>query len=203
MALPLNEAQQPYSAMKRQYKRKLPQMFNENLHNGFDQNLTFGSFTKQHGGHQSISAADMVYAITAVLESDEQINAGAPNNPHNQHTLFDDNIWKANFFYAYDALAKDKQYLLRQAIALAKQTQKDIVNMGIRLMEQRAIKTHGIMRWCQIQNVNKFQSPILLCKLALFIMDAFSTNALSKRATPDTENKRKQNRRKETNDGWI
>eukprot|EP01083_Nonionella_stella_P198535 728829_1 len=67
-------AQQPYSAMKRQYKRKLPQMFNGNLQ-WIRSNLTFGSFSKQHGGHQSISAADMVYAITAVLESDEQTRA--------------------------------------------------------------------------------------------------------------------------------
>eukprot|EP01083_Nonionella_stella_P122601 368955_1 len=100
MALPLNEAQQPYSAMKRQYKWKLPQMFNGNLYmQWIRSNLTFGSFSKQHGGHQSISAA--IWFMPSLLSWNRMNKPGPPNNPHNQHTLFDDNIWKANFFYAY------------------------------------------------------------------------------------------------------
>jgi len=201
MALPLNEAQQPYCSMKRMYKRKLPELFSSNLNQGLDNNLTFGSFTKQHGGHQSISASDMVYAIAAVLESDFKVKSAdnklqtnndskseqgsssemKPNeNGRNEekadnemNLFFDDDAWQSNFFYAYDVLSKDKQYLLRDAIELAKNRQRDIIDMGIKLIEKRDITTIGIMRWCKIENSNKFQSPMLLCKLALFIMDAY------------------------------
>jgi len=199
MALPLNEAQQPYNSMKRQYKKKLPQLFAENMDHGLDDNLTFGSFTKQHGGHQSISSSDMVYAITAVLESDFRVRSdesehhatAASNQKKDAKTeedeeaakeeatqklalFFDDNAWKNNFFYGYDALSKDKQYLLRNAIKLAKERQCEIANMGIRLIEKRDIKTLGIMRYCTIENSNSFQSPMLLCKLALFVMNAYA-----------------------------
>merc|ERR1712228_185415 len=149
-----------------------------NLDHGLDDNLTFGSFTKQHGGHQSISSSDMVYAITAVLESDFRVRSDdnehqqqqqQQTNGDNEETekeeadnnlalFFDDNAWKNNFFYGYDALSKDKQYLLRNAIKLAKERQTDIANMGIRLIE----------------NSNNFQSPMLLCKLALFVMNAYA-----------------------------
>ena len=45
--------------------------------------------------------------------------------------------------------------------------------MGIKLIERRDIKSIGIMRHCKIDNSNRFQSPMVLCKLALFIMDAY------------------------------
>ena len=45
--------------------------------------------------------------------------------------------------------------------------------MGITLIEKKAIKPIGCMRYCKIENSNNFQSPMLLCKLALFIMDAY------------------------------
>eukprot|EP00483_Globobulimina_turgida_P011596 UN11618 len=122
----------------------------------------------------------MVYAITAVLESDFRVKQNQNQNinvseesKEKESLLFDDNAWQSNFFYGYDALSVDKQYLLKIAICLAKERQCEIVNMGIRLIEKRTIKTLGIMRYCCIENSNKFQSPMLLCKLALFIMDAF------------------------------
>eukprot|EP01084_Bolivina_argentea_P104208 186603_1 len=201
MALPLNEAKQPYNQMKREYKKKLPQLFREKLNCFNFDNLTFGSFTKQHGSHQSISASDMVYAITAVLESDFKIdNKGhididididdnKDNNENNEDIFFDNNAWQSNFFYGYDTLNVNKQNLLRVAISLAKKRQEEIVEMGIRLMEKRCIKTIGITRYCCIDNTNnsmnsnnKFQSPMLLCKLGLFIMDAYraQTNKKSK-----------------------
>ena len=200
MALPLSEAQQPYCSMKRMYKKKLPQLFKDNAHqSGLDDNLTYGSFTKQHGGHQSISASDMVYAITAVLESDFKVksndiehdiqiqtkkdNENNNNNDNNDDNddkqeknlalFFDDDAWKSNFFYGYDVLNKERQYLLRNAIKLAKERQNEIIDMGIRLIEKKDIKPIGIMRYCKIENSNNFQSPMLLCKLALFIMDAY------------------------------
>jgi len=189
MALPLDEAQQPYTTMKRKYKSNLPKLFEEHGPNeGLDENMTFGSFTKQHGGHQSISAADMVYAITAVLESDFKVKHGS--NDHNggggdiseeqkaedEGNLalkFDEDSWQSNFFYGYDALGKDNQYLLRRALELAKERQQEIVDMGIKLIERRDIKSIGIMRHCRIDHSNRFQSPMVLSKLALFIMDAY------------------------------
>lgn len=208
MALPLNEAQQPYSSMKRQYKAKLPELFEQHGQNeGLDENLTFGSFTKQHGGHTSISASDMVFAITAVLESDFRVKHSS--NDHNAHSVseqkeataaaaaaedadqkaelgktasFDEEVWQSNYFYGYDALSKDKQYLLKNAIKLAKERQKEIVDMGIKLLEKRAIKPFGPMRCCKIENSNNFQSPMLLCKLALFIMDAYKAQTGRKSA---------------------
>ena len=199
MALPLNEAQQPYTTMRRQYKANLPKLFEEHGPNeGLDENMTFGSFTKQHGGHQSISAADMVYAITAVLESDFKVKHdsnehtahqnhgggamdGGSDNAEEQKAddegnlalRFDEDSWQSNFFYGYDALGKDNQILLRQAIKLAKERQREITDMGIKLIERRDIKSIGIMRHCKIDNSNRFQSPMVLCKLALFIMDAY------------------------------
>lgn len=206
MALPLNEAQQPYSSMKRQYKAKLPELFEAHGQNeGLDENLTFGSFTKQHGGHASISASDMVFAITAVLESDFRVKHSATD--HNAHgnqgsngaeqketaaaaeeaelgktASFDEEVWQSNYFYGYDALSKDKQYLLKNAIKLAKERQKEIVDMGIKLLEKRAIKPFGPMRCCKIENSNNFQSPMLLCKLALFIMDAYKAQTAKRSA---------------------
>uniref|UniRef100_A0A7S0TED4 Cell division control protein 45 n=1 Tax=Elphidium margaritaceum TaxID=933848 RepID=A0A7S0TED4_9EUKA len=204
MALPLNEAQQPYCSMKRAYKQKLAQLFQDNLDQGLDDNLMYGSFTKQHGGHAALSAADMVYAITAVLESDfrvksndhfqvmhemntnaqqqqqqqpqstgQQTQVAAAASSAEQQPFFDDNAWQSNFFYGYDVLAKDKPYLLRDAIELAKKRQHEIIDMGIRLIEKRDIHTMTVMRWCKIENYNIFQSPMLLCKLAIFVMDAF------------------------------
>jgi len=197
MALPLSEAQQPFSSMKRQFRHNLPAMFSQHgSAEGLDENMTFGSFTKQHGGHHSISAADMVFAITAVLESDFKIagsnGGGGTNNKEMMETenkqngdqlhteseqqlglSFDSDSWQSNWFYGYDALGKDSQYLLRDAIELAKERQREITDMAIKLIERRDIKSVGILRHCRIDHQNRFQSPLLISKLALFIMDAF------------------------------
>jgi len=202
MALPLNEAQQPYSSMKRLYKAKLPELFAQHgIIEGLDENLTFGSFTKQHGGHTSISASDLVFAITAVLESDFRVkhsetdhnlkNSGAETRADEQKSeeaelgktaSFDEEVWQSNYFYGYDALSKDKQYLLKNAIKLAKERQREIVDMGIKLLEKKAIKPFGPMRCCKIEHSNRFQSPMLLCKLALFIIDAYKAKYTSRTA---------------------
>ena len=133
MALPLAEAQQPFANMKRQFKAQLPCLLNQHAkYYKLDEDICYGSFTKQHGSNYSISAADMVTAITAVLEADYLVypnslinnndnnnkqmnnknnNNNNSNNDHgnssneyeNKEELIDDDYWKENFWACYDA----------------------------------------------------------------------------------------------------
>ncbi|ETO30290.1 hypothetical protein RFI_06830 [Reticulomyxa filosa] len=94
MAFPLAEVQQPFCNMKRELKYNFPEMLKKYANEyELDDEIQkepmkdkmrggWGGVCfchchcqKQHGQFQSISAADMVYAMTAVLESDFAVHA--------------------------------------------------------------------------------------------------------------------------------
>lgn len=110
------------------------------------------------GVHRTrMSASDVVYIVTAILESFEG-----------------DSFWNA-----YTALSGDKKNagILFDGIPKAIETQKDIVTQAAKLITERGLVSIGSFRYAIITEsvlLQRFTHPLALTKLAHFIDDAVS-----------------------------
>lgn len=82
----------------------------------------------------------------------------------------------ANFWVAYDALEKHNKHLIDLGIELAKELQIAMVQIGTSIIEKKEVKIGEDFRYVMLDNdhlkdVQLFQYPLALQKLALFIME--------------------------------
>lgn len=110
------------------------------------------------GTHRTrMSASDVVYIVTAILES-----------------LEGDSFWNA-----YMALSSEKKNvnILFSGIPKAIETQKDIVAQAAKLITEKGLVSIGSFRYAIIKEsvlLQRFIHPLALTKLAHFIDDAVS-----------------------------
>ena len=134
------------------------------------------SFSYQYDHKLQISATDMAYAITSLLENPSGDSDGkGDNNTENvdpnmgnttsstaaaagkptlsgitdvHQRLYD------NFFVAYDALdlKRNNTHLLKHGIGLAKDIQQAIVRVGNSLIDKKLVKNHNKFRYLILEN---------------------------------------------------
>ena len=82
----------------------------------------------------------------------------------------------ANFWVAYDALDKNNKNLIEEGINMAKDLQKALVQIGTSIIDKKEVKAGEGFRYVFLENdylkdVQLFQYPLALQKLALFVME--------------------------------
>lgn len=204
MGIPADQYNQQYKFMDYEYKNILKEKITE-IAPKFDlQNLLFSSFVRQIDNKLQINASDMVYAITALLESPKPVmvenlpnakNANEEdaleeeakedeNNPEKMHDMQVENFWAA-----FDALdLKNKQHLM-YGIEIAKELQMALVGTTASLISNKKIKPATKFRYTVIENdalaeTKMFQYPLAIQKLALFIMEAYKETRANKENMP-------------------
>lgn len=190
----LQEAKQPYRYMYDDLKKKLlaklqqPEEFSERL----GKMVVYDSFTRQNSEMESICAADLVRSVDGILEDDQFLEHSNTKSSLGNRKGDDDypisaaneavdpvvyekslnNRWNQNFADALSVLSGLDNRFFERGLKLTIERQREIVDMGTRLVEKRQIAFNGFLRWAEIQQKNNFTNPVALSKLALFIVNA-------------------------------
>ncbi|EGC39154.1 hypothetical protein DICPUDRAFT_27471 [Dictyostelium purpureum] len=165
MGIPLDQVKQKYVSMNIHYKKSLKQLLALNGPKFGLINLYFNSFLKKYQCNAEISASDTVYAVTALMESD---------NLEIDQT--DEEIWEQNFWEAYDSISSKNIDLLKIGLKQSIELQKEITRQVAAMIEKRSVILSGPFRYAFITESSElkyFIHPLALTKLGLFMMDAF------------------------------
>lgn len=158
---------------------------NENMHQATERfglsNLMIQSFILQADQKLQVSAQDMAYSVSALLESPKSLTPGMEN--HHETNLGQNRVISMentnrtleaahscqfeNFWQAYKSLDKVNSKMLEQGIELAKTMQKSIVDIGTSLIEKKEIKIANGFRYVILENnylkdQHIFQYPLAL-----------------------------------------
>ncbi|KAN0025707.1 hypothetical protein ACTFIU_010301 [Dictyostelium citrinum] len=173
MGIPLDQVKQKYNSMNIHYKKQLKQLLAINGPKFGLVNLYFNSFLKKYSNNSEISASDTVYAVTALMESDNL-----------ESDQSDQDIWEQNFWEAYDSISNKNIDLLKIGLKQSIQLQKEITRQVSSMIEKRSVILSGPFRYAFItesSDLKYFIHPLALTKLGLFMMDAFISMGKAKR----------------------
>eukprot|EP01133_Synstelium_polycarpum_P012498 gene12498-14670_t len=165
MGVPLEQAKQKYLSMNSAYKSNLKALLA--LHApkfGLD-DVYFHSFSKKYECNIELSASDTVYAITALMESDNL-----------ETDVTDEEIWEQNFWDAYDSMSSKNVDLLMEGLKQSITLQKEITRQVTSMIEKRVVTVSGPFRYAfltESAELKYFVHPMALTKLGLFAMDTF------------------------------
>ncbi|KAI8092402.1 DNA replication pre-initiation complex subunit Cdc45 [Gilbertella persicaria] len=155
--------------------------------------ICFPSFTRGYGYACCLSASDVVYALSTLIEtspeaatrlgfSTKEKEEEEESDMKEQTTTVDGlgcqrrQWWMHNFYAAYDALGSPSPEPLMRGLRLCMKTQKAIVRQGTDIIDKRMVKLLRTFRFVNIrhgQDLSLFQHPSTLTKLGLFLTDAY------------------------------
>jgi cell division control protein 45 len=156
--------------------------------------ICFPSFTRSYGWECCLSASDVVYALSTILETSPAAATRLGADIKHRHGNEDDwkpthqttdtselkcgrkDWWMRNFFTAYDALKDSSPDIILHGLKLCMETQKAIVRQGTSVIDKRMVKLLKNFRFVNIRNTAElpmFQHPSSLTKLGLFLTDAY------------------------------
>ncbi|EFJ09335.1 hypothetical protein SELMODRAFT_235830 [Selaginella moellendorffii] len=157
MGIALVEGQQKYEYMSGETRRRMKEEFQRSSPQFGLTDLYYRSFQKLHGYSSEVSAADVVYGLTALLEASCDDHGG-------------------QFMRAYSALAPKKWHELQQGMELAIKVQRAILRQGsLAVTKQGFVKNTKMFRWFKLEDghdVELLARPMALTKLCYFVMDA-------------------------------
>eukprot|EP00698_Gefionella_okellyi_P001285 TRINITY_DN11213_c0_g1_i3.p2 TRINITY_DN11213_c0_g1~~TRINITY_DN11213_c0_g1_i3.p2 ORF type:complete len:268 (-),score=77.47 TRINITY_DN11213_c0_g1_i3:11-814(-) len=167
MGLPHHEVQQKYSLMSASLRDKFTTVLQKYKKEFKVDDIFYGSFVKQHNYNMPLSAADVVYAITALLE----FGRGPMTTGLDVDNV--DDLWQSNFHDACAALtcSETLQAGIEKAIAL----QKSVVRAGTAIIVKKQIVRTDFGHYVLLDNAadaDVFTHPLALLKLALFLVEA-------------------------------
>ncbi|CAN6443097.1 unnamed protein product [Victoria cruziana] len=138
--------------MKGEFKRFLPQLGLEEVY--------YRSFVRLHGYGSKVSAADVVYGVTALLESFTESKDSSAEQ----------------FWFAYSALSLGNLDKLRKGMHSAIQIQRAILRQGsCAITKSGYIRSSRKFRWLKIEDAvdtKLLGYPQALTKFCYFLMDA-------------------------------
>lgn len=162
--------------------------------------ICFPSFTRSYGWECCLSASDVVYALSTILETSPaaairlgvNVNRNASDDWQSTEDMDNTTVdglgcdrrkwWMENFFTAYDALSSSSPDSILRGLKLCMKTQKAIVRQGTAIIDKRMAKLLNNFRFVNINNgpdLSIFQHPLALTKLALFLTDAYRVRSLN------------------------
>ena len=200
--LPLQAAKQKFSHMSPNMEKQMREKLKEHAgsHGGLHE-LTYWSFTYQHGFKVKMSAMDIVYAATAVLENftgsegfvenGENMDVDKNNNEKNNSMMRRKSVGggdeddgtpdsaAAAFWTASKILSLMDWEETSNGLQRAIRVQRALIRQGgFALSNKGAIKTIGSLRYFSLTDhgspadVDLFKHPLTLLRLALFLQDA-------------------------------
>ncbi|XP_076894310.1 uncharacterized protein LOC143546542 [Bidens hawaiensis] len=161
MGFALDECKQKFRFMSMDIKKKMKDEFEHFLPVYGLNNLYYRGFLLLHGYSSKISAADVVYGVTALLESSMDSNSlSAPKQ----------------FGEAYDALSLRKLEKLETGMRHAIKIQRAILRQGSTAITRKgSIRSGSKFRWVKLEDsadAKLLGYPQALTKFGYFIMDA-------------------------------
>ncbi|ORY85462.1 CDC45 family [Protomyces lactucae-debilis] len=191
MGMSLTQCRQMYTHMDMDLKHNLRVKLTKFAPQyGLDE-LTMESFVRHWGYKCTLSASDVCYALTALLESgtdtfvkNGHANLGHGHKPATETTTRTEQDkdatengireeWVTNFYEAYDAM--DHVDALRNALHTSMDLQRAIVATGTALIDKREIRSLRSFRMAVVRegpHMRIFTHPLALAKLAHWIAGA-------------------------------
>ncbi|KAL4558378.1 hypothetical protein LXL04_036577 [Taraxacum kok-saghyz] len=154
MGFALDESKQKFRYMSAEIKRTMKDMFDHFLPDYGLTDFYYRGFLLLHGYSSKVSAADVVYGVTALLESPKSTGFGE----------------------AYDALSLKKLEKLESGMRHAIKIQRAILRQGsTAITRKRAIRSGSKFRWVKLEDsadTKLLGNPQALTKFGYFLMDA-------------------------------
>ncbi|KAL5752536.1 hypothetical protein ACOSQ2_023043 [Xanthoceras sorbifolium] len=161
MGFALVDCQQKFQYMNLEVKRKMKDEFARFLPEYGLTDFYYRSFLRIHGYSSSVSAADVVYGVTALLES---------------FLKSDGSCASKQFGVAYDALSLSNLDKLKAGMQQAIKVQRSILRQGsAAITKNGAIRSGRKFRWVKLEDsvdTKLLGYPQALTKFCYFLMDA-------------------------------
>jgi cell division control protein 45 len=153
MGFPLMDCQKKFLYMSKEVKTNMRDEFERFLPEYGLTDLYYRSFMRVHGFGFKLSAADVVYGVTALLESKP-----------------------GNFWDAYSALSLNNLDKLKKGMKFAIEVQMAILSQGSKAITKSGfIRSGRKFRWVKLEDpvdVDKLGHPQALTKFCFFLLDA-------------------------------
>ncbi|WCJ38016.1 cell division cycle 45 [Euphorbia peplus] len=161
MGFALVDCQQKFQYMNHEVKRKMKDEFQRFLPEYGLTDFYYRSFLRLHGYSSRVSAADVVYGVTALLES---------------FMTSDGSCASKQFGVAYDALSLNNLDKLKEGMQQAIKVQRAILRQGsTAITKSGSIRSGRKFRWVKIEDSVDtvfLGYPQALTKFCYFLMDA-------------------------------
>ncbi|GKA80681.1 cell division control protein 45 [Tanacetum coccineum] len=161
MGFALEECKQKFRYMSVEIKKKMKEEFDHYLPDYGLNDFYYRGFLLLHGYSSKISAADVVYGVTALLESSIDSN---------------DSCAPKQFGEAYDALSLRKLDKLELGMRHAIKIQRAILRQGSSAITRKgSIRSGSKFRWVKLEDsadAKLLGYPQALTKFGYFLMDA-------------------------------
>ncbi|KAI3742052.1 hypothetical protein L1987_59731 [Smallanthus sonchifolius] len=161
MGFALDECKQKFRFMSVEIKKKMKDEFEHFLPDYGLNNFYYRGFLLLHGYSSKVSAADVVYGVTALLESSTDSNSLCASK---------------QFGEAYDALSLKKLEKLEMGMRHAIKIQRAILRQGSTAITRKgSIRSGSKFRWVKLEDsadAKLLGYPQALTKYGYFIMDA-------------------------------
>ncbi|KAG1150007.1 hypothetical protein G6F37_002176 [Rhizopus arrhizus] len=193
----LEQCRQIYAHMDINLKNRLRAKIEEvSPHYGLTE-LSYPSFTRCYGSTCTLSASDMVYAISAMLETSPatavRLGQGTNTSENKEwkelpiNNTDDEEVnreshrwWMKNFYQAHDALSKNSPDAVLRGIHLSMETQQAIARQVSAAIGKRVFRRYKTFRFLAINGgpeLPMLQHPLALHRLALFTSDVYRASA--------------------------
>ena len=161
MGFALVDCQQKFQYMNLEVKRKMKDEFERFLPEYGLTDFYYRSFLRLHGYSSRVSAADVVYGVTALLESFVKSDGSSASK---------------QFGVAFDALSLSNLDKLRNGMQYAIRIQRAILRQGsAAITKSGAIRSGRKFRWVKLEDsadTKLLGYPQALTKFCYFLMDA-------------------------------
>ncbi|OVA13756.1 CDC45 family [Macleaya cordata] len=161
MGFALVDCQQKFQYMNLEVKMKMKDEFERFLPEYGLNEIYYRSFLRLHGYSSKVSAADVVYGVTALLESFVQSDGSSASD---------------QFHVAYDALSLSNLSTLRKGMQNAIKVQRAILRQGsAAITKSGSIRSGRKFRWVKLEDAADTKLlgyPQALTKFCYFLMDA-------------------------------
>ncbi|KAK7256092.1 hypothetical protein RIF29_29526 [Crotalaria pallida] len=161
MGFALVDCQQKFQYMNVEVKKKMKREFDRFLPEYGLTDLYYRSFLRIHGYSSKVSAADVVYGVTALLESSVKSDGSCESN---------------DFDVAYDALSLSNLDKLKAGMQDAIKIQRAILRQGSTVITKYGcIRSGRKFRWVKLEDsadTKLLGHPQALTKFCYFLMDA-------------------------------
>ncbi|ONK77930.1 uncharacterized protein A4U43_C02F12420 [Asparagus officinalis] len=162
MGFPLVDCQKKFQYMSMEVKQKMKDEFERFLPEYGLTEFYYRSFLRIHGYCTKLSAADVVYGVTALLES-------LAENKKETSTA-------EQFWVAYSALSLNNLDQLRKGMQSAIEIQRAILRQGSSAITKSGfIRSGRKFRWIKLEDpvdTERLRYPQALTKFCYFLMDA-------------------------------
>lgn len=192
MGFSLEQCKQKYQFMNNKLQQKLTDQIKKyGKDYGLD-DVFYGSFQRFMGFRMPISAADVVYLVTSLLEYRHTSNNDSANNQSHMSTSANEEAiaaqeekeereaWMNSFNTAYDALCGHDKGAVQRGLELSMSLQRTLVQQTVSMMEKGQLLRTAHFRYAYIHATEAdsqlIAQPCALARLAMLLVDVHREN---------------------------